>query len=144
MPFLRLIGTVDLQNVVSEIANAIVHVDKSRVPCRGFQPGVGPYGEPQLVKLISPYLNQLPSLSGTVRTKRTPDLLIENEWAMEFKIVRPYGDNDREAEDWSVNLLHPYPGNVSTIADCWKLQSLECAERKAVVVVGYEHTPPKN
>jgi len=63
---------------------------------------------------------------------------------MEFKIVRPYGDNDREAEDWSVNLLHPYPGNVSTIADCWKLQSLECAERKAVVVVGYEHTPPKN
>ena len=143
MPFLRLIGTVDLQNVVSEIANAIAHVDQSRVPFRGFQPGVGPYGEPQLVKLISLYLNQLPSLSGTVRTKRTPDLLIENEWAMEFKIVRPYGDNDREAEDWSVNLLHPYPGNVSTIADGWKLQSLECAERKAVVVVGYEHTPPK-
>jgi hypothetical protein len=103
VPFLRLIGTVDLQNVVSEIANAIAHVDKSRVPFRGFQPGVGPYGEPQLVKLISLYLNQLPSLSGTVRTKRTPDLLIENEWAMEFKIVRPYGDNDREAEDWSVN-----------------------------------------
>jgi len=59
-----------------------------------------------------------------------------------IQIVRPYGDNGREAEDWSVNLLHPYPGNVSTIADCWKLQSLECAERKAVVVVGYEHTPP--
>jgi hypothetical protein len=134
---------VDLQNVVFEIANAIEHIDKSRVPFRGFQPGVGPYGEPQLVKLISLYLNQLPSLSGTVRTKRTPDLLIKNEWAMEFKIVRPYGDNGREAEDWSVNLLHPYPGNVSTIADCWKLQSLECAERKAVVVVGYEHTPPK-
>jgi hypothetical protein len=62
---------------------------------------------------------------------------------MEFKIVRPYGDNGREAENWSVNLLHPYPGNVSTIADCWKLGSLKCPEQKAVVVVAYEHNPPK-
>jgi hypothetical protein len=32
---------------------------------------------------------------------------------------------------------------VSTIGDCWKLQNLQCAERKAVVVIGYEHAHPK-
>jgi hypothetical protein len=134
---------MSLEEAVTAIADAIVQVDRSRVPFRGFQPGVGPYGEPQLVKLIAVYLNGISGLSGTVSTKRTPDLLIRHHWAMEIKIVRPFGDNGREAEDWSVNLLHPYPGNVSSIGDCWKLEPLQCAERKAAVVIGYEHTPPK-
>jgi len=38
-----------------------------------------------------------------------------------------------------VNLLHPYPGNVSTVGDCYKLCELPGQERKAVVVIGYEH-----
>jgi len=62
---------------------------------------------------------------------------------MEFKITRPFGDNDKEAENWSVNLLHPYPGNVSTIGDCYKLTNYPGPEKRAVVVIGYEHTPPK-
>ena len=70
-------------------------------------------------------------------------MLIPNEWAIEFKITRPYGDNGREAENWSVNLLHPYPGNVSTVGDCYKLLELDCPERKAVVVIGYEHVPAR-
>jgi hypothetical protein len=133
----------DLNELVTEIADALVRVDASREPFRAFQPGVGPYGEPQLVKLIATHLNEIPKYHGLVRTKRTPDLLIANEWAMEFKITRPYGDNGREAENWSVNLLHPYSGNVSTIGDCYKLAALQCQERKAVVVIGYEHIPAK-
>jgi len=42
-----------------------------------------------------------------------------------------------------VNLLHPYPGNISTIGDCYKLSALQCSERKAVIVIGYEHNPGK-
>lgn len=116
-----------------------------RLACRfdHFSLAFGPYGEPQLVKLIASYLNELPKFHGAARTKRTPDLLIPNEWALEFKITRPYGDNSREAENWSVNLLHPYAGNVSTIGDCYKLAALHCPERKAVIVIGYEHTPPQ-
>ena len=134
---------MELAELVVDIANAVASVDASRVPHGSFQPGVGPYGEPQLVKLIALCLNTLPKYHAAVRTKRTPDLLIPNEWAVEFKIARPFGDNGKEAENWSVNLLHPYAGNVSTIGDCWKLAGLECGERKAVVVIGYEHTPPK-
>jgi hypothetical protein len=132
---------MNLEETIDDIADGLAKIDSRRVPFRTFQPGVGPYGEPQLVKLLAEYLNQLSKYRGAVRTKRTPDLLIPNEWAMEFKIARPFGDNGLEAENWSVNLLHPYEGNVSTIGDCYKLAKLNCTERKAVVVIGYEHFP---
>ncbi len=132
-----------LKETIDDIADGLVKIDAGRVPFRGFQPGVGPYGEPQLVKLLAGYLNELPEYCGAARTKRTPDLLIPNEWAMEFKIARSFGDNGREAENWSVNLLHPYEGNVSTIGDCYKLARIQCSERKAVVVIGYEHVPAR-
>jgi len=134
---------MDLIEVITDVAGSLVTVDASRVPFHSFQPGVGPYGEPQLLKLIAAHLNDLPNYKGHVVTRRTPDLLIPGEWAIEFKIARPYGDNGKEAENWSVNLLHPYPGNVSTIGDCHKLLELQCTERKAVAVIGYEHSPPK-
>lgn len=134
---------MDLESLVRDIADALVRIDGSRQPFRSFQPGVGPYGEPQLVRLIAEYLNELPQFHGAVKTKRTPDLSIPSEWAVEFKITRPYGDNGKEAENWSVNLLHPYRGNMSTIGDCWKLAELDVPERKAVIVIGFEHTRAK-
>jgi hypothetical protein len=134
---------MELREVLQDIADAIVRIDTSGKPFRTFRPGVGPYGEPQLVKLIAADLSQIAKYRNSARTKRNPDLLISNEWAMEFKITRPFGDNDREAENWSVNLLHPYPGNVSSIGDCYKLTNYSGTEKRAIVVIGYEHTPPK-
>jgi hypothetical protein len=134
---------MELMKVFYDIAEAIVAIDASGIPFRSFQPGVGPYGEPQLLKLIAERLNKLPEYRASVATRRTPDLIIPGEWAIEFKITRPFGDNGQEAENWSVNLLHPYSGNVSSIADCLKLLELPGSERKAVAVIGYEHSPPK-
>jgi len=134
---------MDIYDLMNDVTDAIVEVDASRIPFRSFKPGVGPYGEPQLLKLIVAHLNHLPEYKANAVTKRTPDLLIPDDWAVEFKIVRPFGDNGKEAEDWSVNLLHPYPGNVSSIGDCLKLMQLQGSERKSVAVIGYEHAPPK-
>lgn len=134
---------MELNEIAHDIGAALACIDKSGESFRTFQPGVGPYGEPQLVGRIAKFLNELPRYRVAVQTKRTPDLLIPSEWAIEFKITRPFGDNGKEAENWSVNLLHPYPGNVSTIGDCYKLLGLEGPERKAVVVIGYEHVPPR-
>jgi hypothetical protein len=39
-------------------------------------------------------------------------------------------------------VLHPYSGNVSSIGDCIKLIESGFSERKAIVVFGYEHSPP--
>ena len=132
-----------LHSVVENIADALVVVDASRLPFRGFLAGVGPYGEPQLLKLVAAHLNNVLHCDGAVCTKRTPDLLLPGEWAIECKIARPFGDNGKPAESWSVNMLHPYEGNVSLIGDCIKLRALARGERKGVVVIGYEHTPPQ-
>jgi len=132
---------MELEQITNDILSAIVAIDASREPFRNYLPGVGPYSEPQLVKLIAARLNSQVDYNGMARTQRTPDLMINETWAVEFKITRPFGDNGNEAENWSVNLLHPYPGNVSTIGDCLKLLALARPARKAIVVIGYEHTP---
>jgi len=134
---------MELDEVATDIAMGLSALDAAGSRFRKFQPGVGPFGEPQLVKQIAAYLNTLTKYGKSVRTKRCPDLLIPNEWAIEVKIARPYGDNGKEAENWSVNLLHPYRGNTSSIGDCYKLLSLITPERKAVLVIGYEHAPAK-
>jgi hypothetical protein len=89
---------MELRELVADIANAVAAVDRSRIPFKQFLPGVGPYGEPQLVRLIAKHLNALPQFAGLVKTKRVPDLLITGLWAVEFKIARPFGNNGELAE----------------------------------------------
>lgn len=134
---------MNLEQVVNDAADALVSIDRSEPAFKGFRRGVGPYGEPQLVKLIAARLNGLPRYHGGVSTRRSPDLLIPGKWAIEFKMARPFGDNGKEAENWSVNLLHPYPGNVSAVGDCHKLLKYSGVERRAVAVIGYEHDPAR-
>jgi hypothetical protein len=116
---------MDLTRVVEDVADGLVSIDASRVPFKHFQAGVGPYGEPQVVRGIAERLNALEAYRGTVRTKRCPDLLIEGAWSIEFKLARPFGDNGREAENWSVNLLHAYEGNVSVIGGLSEARRIE-------------------
>ncbi len=134
---------MERQEVVTDIATGLSPLDGAGIRFHEFQPGIGPFGEPQLVKQIAAHLNTLKKYGKSVRTKRCPDLLIPEEWAIESKIARPYGDNGKEAENWSVSLLHPYRGHTSSIGDCYKLLGLTTPERKAVLVIGYEHAPAK-
>jgi len=76
---------------------------------------------------------------GEARTKRLPDILIPGQRALEAKIIRPFGDNGLPAEHWSENILHPYPGNTSSLGDCVKLLLSGLPERKGIIVFGYEH-----
>lgn len=132
----------DGKQLLVDFADAIADLDRSAIPFKTFQPGAGPYGEPQLVAEVARRLAEKPEYRGA-RTKRKPDLLIPDQWAIEVKIARPFGDNGKEAENWSVNLLHPYSGNTSSIGDALKLQEHDGQERRLVVVVGYEHSPAK-
>jgi hypothetical protein len=134
---------MELHALISDIADELAAIDSSGIAFKNFQAGVGPYGEPQLLREIARRLNEKADYSGRVLTKRTPDLLVKGFWAIEFKIARPFGDNARQAENWSVNLLHPYEGNTSLIGDCVKLKRLELPERRAAAVIGYEHSPPQ-
>ena len=129
---------MELPTIVKLIADLLKQWDTFRPTHKHFRPGIGPFGEPQLVrKLLGDLMNQR---SHSVRTLRHPDLLMDDEWALEFKIARPYGDNGKVAENWSVNLLHPYEGNTSAIGDAIGLMRMPF-QKKAVIVIGYEHEP---
>ncbi|UCC80651.1 MAG: hypothetical protein JSW64_04630 [Candidatus Zixiibacteriota bacterium] len=127
-------------DVVKIIAKILKDFDSEYPRFKKFKPGIGPYGEPQIVKIISRKLSRSGILA---KTRRCPDLEIGYEWAIEFKIVRPFGDNGKEAENWSVNLLHPYAGNTSLIGDAMKLIELTEYKHKGLFVIGYEHKPAK-
>lgn len=119
-------------------------VDADQLAHKHFSPGVGPHGEAEAVRAALSKLRETrPSRYSGAAIKRVPDLLIPGQWAIEFKIVRPFGDNGRPAEHWSENVLHPYAGNTSSLGDCLKLLNSGLSERKAVIIFGYEHTPPR-
>jgi hypothetical protein len=81
-----------LKSIAENIADALVSIDTSAAPFKAFKPGVGPYGETQLIKLVAEYLDSRLKCEGPICTKRTPDLLLPGEWAIECKIVRPFGE----------------------------------------------------
>lgn len=143
-----------LDRLVSDLAAAFLAIDQSKPigksQTREYRAGIGPLREAEAVRHAIKYLkNQNNSVYQNASPCRYPnskascDLLIPGEWALEFKLVRPFGDNGKEAEHWSENILHPYPGNVSSIGDCLKLAQCGFGERKAVIVFGYEHIPPQ-
>jgi len=131
---------VHYAEIVRIIADILKQLDSERPVHKAFQPGIGPFGEPQIVGLIR---DRLLAQGLSAQTKRTPDLVVQHDWAIEFKIVRPFGDNGREAENWSVNMLHPYAGNVSLIGDAIKLSALDSYRSKGLFVIGYEHNPAR-
>ena len=132
---------MQLTEIVRSVADILKDFDCERPVHKSFKPGIGPFGEPQLVIQIA---QRLTRLGIAASTRATPaDMDIQGEWAIEFKIVRPFGDNDKEAESWSQNLLHPYEGNVSLIGDAIKLSQLPTYPRKGVIALGFEHAPPR-
>jgi len=126
--------------IVKIIADLLKEFDSERPVHKAFAPGIGPFGELQIVGEIARRLSNREILA---RTRRTPDLEVQQEWAIEFKIVRLFGDNGKEAESWSVNLLHPYAGNVSLIGDAIKLLGINNYPHKGLFIIGYEHNPAK-
>src|SRR5438874_6801409 len=129
-----------LKHAVDGFAERLQPIDLSGIQHKLFQPGVGPYGEAEAVRLALQHMRtQSPEFFAAAKTKRLPDVLIPGQWALEFKIVRPFGDNGLPAEHWSENILHPYPGNTSSLGDCMKLVHSGLPERKGIIVFGYEH-----
>jgi hypothetical protein len=135
---------IELQQLVSDFADALAAVDAARPVHKTFQPGIGPFGEAEAVRAALSWLKTARNEDySRAVVKKLPDLLIPGEWAVELKVVRPFGDNGKPAERWSENVLYPYPGNTSSLGDCIKLLGSSLPERKAVLIFGYEHTPPK-
>jgi hypothetical protein len=144
--------TIELSELVSYLADALRAVDATNPVgvARRFKPGVGPLTEDEVTAAIfaEPRNRGNPSFAncGPRRypaSRNSCDIVLPGQWALEIKLARPFGDNGKPAERWSENLLYPYPGNTSSIGDCLKLIASGFTERKAVIVLGFEHTPPR-
>ena len=145
---------LSLDDIVNDFADAFKSVDETRPQgasrTRTYRPGIGPLTEADAVHRALQHLKEgaRSSYYRDASPKRYPnsrqqcDLVIPEEWAIEFKLLRPFGDNGAEAEHWSENALHPYPGNVSAIGDSIKLIESGLPERQAILIFGYEHSPP--
>ena len=116
-----------------------------------YQPGIGPLKEAEAVKLALGKLrvDTMYQHAGPCKypnSLKRLDLLIPAEWAIEFKLVRPFGDNGKENEHWIEDLLYPYPplfrSSGSPLTDSFKLVESGFSERKAVMIFGFEHDPP--
>lgn len=146
---------LSLGQIVDDFALAFKAVDaaapQGTSKTRTYKPGIGPLREAEAVQKALSFLQS--SLNPFAYASAAPqlypssrqlcDMVLPGEWAIEFKLIRPFGDNGVIAEHWSENILHPYAGNVSSIGDCIKLCQSGFGERKAIIVFGYEHTPPQ-
>lgn len=143
---------IELIDFVDDFSAALKAVDTTKPigSALRFKPGIGPLTESELTAAAISQLRHVNARlyadaapRGYPRSRNTCDLVLPSGWAVEIKLARPFGDNGKPAERWSENLLYPYSGNTSSIGDCLKLLDSEFTERKAILVVGYEHTPPK-
>src|SRR3954466_12376281 len=97
--------TLQLIDIVNDFAKALKEVDALRPQgsskLRTYRAGVGPLAEAESVSRAIEYLKSRSSSSAYMNAlpKKYPssrqqcDLVIPSEWAIEFKLLRPFGDN---------------------------------------------------
>jgi len=145
---------MQLIQIVKHLADALKAVDSTNPREGNFKPGIGPHKEDNARDFALHYLRNHQDSetanyfekAGSVQypgRREMCDLVIPNQWAIELKLLRPFGDNDNEAEHWSNKIIHPYYGNKSAVGDVLKLSDSEFNTRKAIVLFAYEHNVPR-
>ena len=136
---------MELVEIVRLIADILKDFDSEHPVHNGYSPGIGPFTEPLLVSQIALRLTSQGIPARTTETPADIDMDVQGTWALEFKTVRPYRNDDKPApaEHWSQNLLHPYEGSTSLMGDAIKLLKLDGYPQKGLVAVGYEHRPAR-
>jgi hypothetical protein len=120
---------MELIDIVNDFGDALKEIDSEKPKEGKFQPGIGPHTEDHSREMVIKYLKsredkfQYYSSAASMQypnSREMCDILIPNEWAIELKLLRPFGDNDKEAEHWSNKILHPYYGNTLESANTGK------------------------
>jgi hypothetical protein len=152
MIFTKTTAMMELSKIINDFADALLALD-SKYPIEGtFKPGIGPHTEDHSREMILQYFRSMPDIYGEYNStssiqypgkREMCDIVIPEQWAIELKLLRPFGDNDKESEHWSNKLIHPYYGNKSAIGDALKLLSSSFQEKKAIILFSYEHTNPR-
>jgi len=150
---------IELSAIIADIAAAIKRIDTRRPQAASsrtgalYQPGIGPHPETQAVSLIARELELVEALRYGRRitvdvpypkpSRQKCDLCIgsddKREWAIEVKMFRLMGDNGKPNDNMIGHILSPYPKDRSALTDCAKLAGASLAERKAIVIYGFDY-----
>jgi hypothetical protein len=141
-----------VRDIVEDFADAFMAVDAAGPVGEGrkgrvYQPGVGPLGERSALRLVVTELSRSrPEVYGIAQleapypgqTRSKCDVLVPGEWAIEAKMLRPFGDNGKPDDTWLKELLSPYPHDRGVVGDLVKLADSQFAESRMVLVYGFE------
>ena len=147
----------DLDTLTAGFARAIEAVDLRRpqaVSSRtgaAYQPGIGPHPESQAVTLITAAMATQPIWSryqlgvpyGTGSRQRCDWCLGDPpawNWAVEVKMLRMMGDNNKPNDNMLMHILSPYPAHRSALTDCVKLAESSLGSRRAVLIYAFEYS----
>jgi hypothetical protein len=150
---------IELSAIITDVAAAIKRIDSRRLQAANartgasYQPGIGPHPETQAVSLIAAELELVESSRYGRRitvdvpypkpSRQKCDLCIgagdKREWAIEVKMFRLMGDNGKPNDNMIGHILSPYPNDRSALTDCAKLAGVPLAERKAIVIYGFDY-----
>jgi hypothetical protein len=142
---------VELVEFVRDFAVALKGVD-ARGPVftsrtgRVYRPGIGPHSEDRAVDLIVAEMTSMHSqkygrlgcrmpYSGS---RQTCDIVLPDEWMIEVKMARFYGDNNKPDDTSLKDILSPFGVDRSAVTDCEKLARSGSPERKAIVIYGFD------
>ena len=117
---------------------------------RTYQPGIGPHAENAAVALTLEQLRQRPEYEALGCGQFLPYVSAPRQkcdvwfgeppaWAVEVKMARFKGDNGKLDDTSLKDLLSPYEADRSALTDCVKLARDPLADRKAVLIYGFDY-----
>lgn len=145
---------ISLDAFVRAFAEAFARVDERRPVWvsrtgRAYQPGLGPHGENEVVRLVLEELTGTPPHLALAAGQALPypdgsrqkcDLWLGAplDWAIEVKMARFRGDNGKPDDTALKDLISPYEDDHSALTDCVKLARSGFPCRTALLVYGFD------
>lgn len=151
---------MELHELITDLADALYNVDQQgpqeKYKDGYFKPGIGPFNEDNQRNIALNWLieSNKPQYRNLTIEDCTDinypnglgglcDLVIPDKWAVELKLLRPFGNVGREDEHWIKKIIYPYYGHKSLLGDALKLEGSRFVERKAVILFAYDHEKPR-
>ena len=122
---------ISLGTLVADFARGLMAADARQPQEKRYAPGIGPFEEPNAVRLVMRELAALDPARYASYTVNAPypgspqacDLLVGHvaQWAIEVKHARLYRNNGEHEPFEFQHLFSPYAGDRSALTDCEKL-----------------------
>jgi hypothetical protein len=141
-----------MSQLVEDFAAALKAVDSTRPVAHNarsgalFQAGIGPHSEAATCRLTLEFMKTLhpsdyagfdvnvPYQTGS----RSRCDLASQEWAIEVKMLRLFGDNGKANDNLLMHILSPYPQHRSALTDCTKLVKANPRPRLGILIYAFD------